>query len=242
MWMQFQEHRYYLLQQEISDSPDMAAFFTDGSWTFSLQPDLYTSDRWSIEQLQEILKDSSVMIGPSRFPSDSLEVRHLNDGIFLKCTSNSLLGFNKSGLLIYRYGYPENYREFKDPVDSANLPPGKWMEFLRNLYLVAKLFWFMANLAHHLDMEENISYQLSAQGIRGRQLVSTNFEIQFTFLRDEPSKAPDYSIEKSLPVAELRSGWEEECIEALFRFFCLFKEGRISKETLTTYLTKLKRQ
>ena len=130
---------------------------------------------------------------------------------------------------------------------EMNLVPGNWVEYRWTVRAICEPFYFMWRMAEEYDLADVIQYQLTAEPIAGRVLAVHDanmnyFEVLNLTGQITRCREPAFQLSGSLPVADLRAGWKNECVTALKRFLELFPGHLITREEILHSLeTFLKR-
>lgn len=222
-----------VLKQEVENEIEA------GGWEFVCHPATYIEERWEeTSKLEQIAKDSAVHVHRT-FPA----FRHTHPmswgirGGF----SDDCFGLTRSGLFVSLRPYRENFRTFKNPWQpNPDIEQAKWLDFQLNLGLVVEFFMFVSRYAEQLEPSENIKLNVTATGLRGRRLVTTDSMIQL-----DPTKEcrEDIFHPRDLEVSavDFRNSWERQCVRTLHRFVELFPgDYPISSDTLLKWVEKFR--
>ena len=220
-----------------------------GAWCVQFHPGQYQPNRWNeVEAMESLIAKNAVRLN-EEFPPCFKGTHAREWGI-----ANTLYGevwtLTRSGLFTYYRKFRENDMPFQRRWRLSNgelepeIPPGKWIEFLWNLRLMAQFFMFMARMASAYEPGETIQYRLNAGPLQGRQLGTVNLDIDWWRPGHEPDpcQAREYTHSRTVTAEDLRTGWEDECASAMKRFYELFPGHRISRETLRQWVDRFKKR
>ena len=217
--------------------------WTQGHWRLILRPTAFVEQRWQdAEELEQTIRKHVIHIR-DEFPASRRGTHGREWGI-----CNDLYGevwaLSRTGVFVYQQEFRENYQEYRSPFISSqpkeNIPAGQWIEYELNLYLLIEFFLFISRLSIEYGPGASLRYELLAESLEGRRLVTTNPRIHLSNRHLEPCRATRFHFQKTLTVEELRTEWKEECATALKRFFELFPGNYIERNTLRQRVERFK--
>ena len=215
-----------------------------GAWSMWFRPVRYSAERWpDDEALEQLVRQHSVRLY-SRFPPFHRGTVSMGWGI-----ANSMYGakwaLTRSGVFFFHREFYENQRECAEPGylgEGACVPlaAGTWISFQWAMQTLMEFFDFMSRFAAVYEAEESLFYQLVSRPLSGRRLASTQPPTRVAYGVPEPCRAREWSYPKETRTTTIRANWEDECAEAMKRFFDLFSNPRISIETLRKWVERYK--
>lgn len=206
-----------------------------GAWLAVSFPILYESERVaSPEGLIELAEKGLASRGWTRLANYA---SGLNHGILIGLDEMAI-ALAHSGLCVIQEPYLEDARAFRDPwhPPEAPLQAGHWVEYRHTIWRVVRIFRFLAGCSEALDPSEELVYDISADQLESRFLVSETGRVPITRL-DHPSLARKFTRRNQVTAAEFRAGWQEHCADILLAFFRLFYPS-IKREVIMSWIAK----
>jgi hypothetical protein len=216
-----------------------------GCWELWFRPSSYIADRWpERSELESLVSTHSLHI-LDEYPPHQRGTHSREWGI-----ANDFYGeswaLTRTGLFVFRRPFLEDRTEFQSPWRTnigehrPAIPAGQWVEYQSSMRIMIQFFWFMSRLVAAYEAGETVTYGLQAGPLEGRALVSRSLHI---FLRDRDHqicRENTFQFSRSLPVEELRSGWENECAASMKEFFELFPGYGIPLEAMQNWVERFK--
>lgn len=222
--------------------------WTAGSWRMSFRPGQYVEDRWQdVDQLEELVRSHRVRT-LDEFPP-LYQGTHAREWGICSDEGGIVWAMTRSGFFIFRNTFWENSRAFRNPWQPAGgepypeVPPGKWLDYRSNLFLLIQFFIFMSRMAQEFEPGVIMEYELMASPLQGRQLASADPNIMLSDPSASICRESTYRWGRRTPVETMRSDWEDECTSALKALFDLFgRRPRIARETLAGWIQRFKKR
>lgn len=234
-----------------NDLSDRGSLDPATGWTFFFHPASYREERWTdLATLEDLVRRTSVRISdtfpPSRKGTFRTEWGIANDtygetwalsrsGIFFFCAEfREDSEFDLKAIREHVGRYARQTNEWRRAQFLAELDQFRWIEFQWNMRILIQNFAFMARFAELFDPGETVCYGFAASALRNRHLISLDSRLSLHF---EPQYRDTcgsnrFSQKKSVSVEELLANWRDECALVMYRFFELFPDYNIPRETL----------
>lgn len=212
-----------------------------GHWWLEFYPVNHVPRRWPDFNALVKLYDGSVVKLRRPFPGHTFDLRPREWGSSAAWPSGRFVALAYSGLCVVYDTLREDTVPFTSPWSGhPGAEPGTWLEYELTVYRAAELFLFMSRVCDSLSPDEKVHYELRADRLAGRLLVTTSPYID---LEPSQTKLPTYRRRQTVDAGVLRAAWEEECVRALHNLFALFESlttgGQISPEVLKQRIDKL---
>lgn len=209
-----------------------------GRWTMWFHPSAYVEERWpEASELKKLIQQHSVQLR-DEFPQVRYNYFVHEWGIGAQDYQDQF-GFTRSGLFIANRTFREDSETYKNPWQpNPNLPPGTWLDYRWNIALTIEFFMFMSRLSHEFEPDGEIVYEVNADPLTDRRLVSMNHNDHF--FRENVCRASRFRRGNTVTVESLRSNWESECARTLQRLYELFFEDEVSVSLFDKWISRFK--
>ncbi len=209
-----------------------------GAWTFVCHPAQHRPDRWSdATTLRKVIEKSAVRLYRG-FPPYSRDTHVREWGICDRMFEDAF-GLTHSGLFVANRLFREDGLEYRSPWQPGpDFAAGQWLDFKLNLSVVIEFFLFLSRFAENFEVGEEIVYELSAQPLAGKRLVTMDGNINLD--PTEPCRASRFRRTGKVTLEALRASWEERCAKTMHDFFEFFPGTAISQETMKAWIERAK--
>lgn len=207
-------------------------------WELLSYPEGYILGRLKNQEvIKTLVNKSTVTLRGWPFPviKSPAEVFNTQDGIKSNYSDLGAIEscrFFKSGLFFWR-----SY-QLKDEVDSNH--QAKILCFISAIYQITEYFIFLSRFYNSFEASENIVIELTASGLQGRKLVSSDRRVPGLYHRSYYTAGENqYFFIKTVSTAELSASFKELASEAIQGLFLLFNTENVTPETIATWQNKL---
>lgn len=230
--------------------PDLEADFGAqsqlGAWQMSFHPVNYEPERYDeLAVLKKLIEKHTVRY-QDEFPSIHYS-SHVREWGISSHSHRDAFGASRTGLFLFLRQFREDQSDYKSPWEpisgdadhfrNRSWPKGEWMEYKWNMFLVMEFFLFMSRFVHELEPADEVKYELVAQPLSGRHLVSLDPYVDI--LASDSCRANVFRYTRTIPAASLIASWEAECAKTLSRFFEFFGK-EFSPEGILKWIERFK--
>ena len=213
-----------------------------GAFWMSFSPGSYNPKRWpEPELLEELMNKHSIRVYHS-FPANQSGNHVMRWGI-VNDLHRETWAITYSGLFAFHREFYENDEVGKGPyIGDDDTPAGEWVSYQWSMSALIEFFMFMARFADAYEPGETIRYELVVGPLQGKILLSVSPQVRISYGESQPCREKEYHYPGRITVEELRTSWEDHCVNAMKELYQLFPSVRWIRDvkTLRKYVEDFK--